>query len=331
MTYDVRVIVGHLSFGTSEAREGPYLKIFNDNRPGDTFPMSQMAYLLRLDANTVEIHLRDELPILMLLGEQNLIEFCTLIDGYYRMTERFTACLCSDIQPPSIVAMKKRKIHGPIRGSIARKKLAESGITKVNFLQMGQEFPASTFDSRYSQRTISLQGCYLVRRDQLSYRIFHVDTLFGDGRLDSYKIFENEKGGFSMVPHIEVFPSVEALIAARITAGKPMYQLVPGNRDKTGLQLCREPPVEDSVGDAEPDAKLINLRKFKADPEPVLGSTYQQQRLLKVGLFFSGQLQCSPAERAHRFSRCFQTLGSMLGFTTIQTESTWRGVKPDRH
>lgn len=122
---DAEVIVGHLSYCTPEAKEGPYLRIYQEKISDTSFPITHMCYLNVLNKNLVEVNVREEHPIYLALEENKLIELITLIDGYYRMTGRFTAFLCTNTQPPSIVAMKKRKIHGPIKRTIAENKLLE--------------------------------------------------------------------------------------------------------------------------------------------------------------------------------------------------------------
>ena len=130
--YDANVIVGHLCYDTPEAKEGPFLKIFQEKVAGDRFPITHMCYLNVVNKNVLEVNVRDEQPITLALEENKLIELITLIDGYYRMTGRFTSCLCSNIQPPSIVSMKKRKIHGPVKKIVAQNKLLKNKNRQVS-------------------------------------------------------------------------------------------------------------------------------------------------------------------------------------------------------
>lgn len=123
--YEVELIVGHLYYGTAQAKEGPCLRIFEKGKTGDIFPITHMCYLNVINDNILEVNVRDEHPISLILEKSKLVQLVTLIDGYYRMTGRFTAFLCSNFQPPSIVSMKKRKIHGPMRKLIAQTQLLE--------------------------------------------------------------------------------------------------------------------------------------------------------------------------------------------------------------
>ena len=121
-----------------------------------------------------------------------------------------------------------------------------------------------------------------MRQDQLVYRVYHVDTLSKGNRYDTQEVIENEDGGFRTVSFLggETFQTLEALISSKITQGKAMTQLVPGDRDRTGLQLCRNTPLEVAADDGEPDAELIDLKKFKAIKP--LRSTPQQQNVVMV-------------------------------------------------
>lgn len=138
--YPVELIVGHPDSSTPEAKEGPCLGIFQKKIARDIFPITQMCYLNFIEKipnqadvknenerhdDEIEVNVRDEHPIHLILENGKLSELVPLIDGYYRMTGRFTASLCSNFQAPSILAMKRRKIHGPIEATIALQKLQE--------------------------------------------------------------------------------------------------------------------------------------------------------------------------------------------------------------
>ncbi|XP_028968501.1 uncharacterized protein LOC100908044 [Galendromus occidentalis] len=229
------------------------MTIFVDKLPGDTFRITQLSYLLIINENTVELHLRDELPITLLFASGKLSQFCTLVDGYYRMTESFTACLCSEIQPPSLILLKKRKIHGPFGESVMRRKLSKN---------------------------LRSEGCFLVRQDQLRFRVYHVDILLDENHYVTHKICERAEGGliFANDCNKKVYASWDDLLSERTLGGRP-YQLPPRNRDKTGLQLCRGAITTGDFRE-EKDIQLMNLKKFKVELPP-LRSTYRQQRVLR--------------------------------------------------
>ncbi|XP_003747168.2 tyrosine-protein kinase JAK2 [Galendromus occidentalis] len=249
------VIVGHLSYCTAEAKEGPFLRIFRDQQDDRRFPITQMCYMNIVNKNLLELNVRDEHPIYLALEENRLVELVTLIEGYYRMTGRFTAFLCPNIQPPSIVAMKKRKIHGPIKRAVAENILHEIK------------------DHR---------GCFLVRQDRQLYRVYHVDILSPNGRVVSSRVIETNEGHFKLKGDSEenAFVQLTDLVNARLTPGLKLYHLAPCDYKKTGLQLCKEIPEEEAGGENDGKGLLLNRYVLARMEGTVLRSSWQQ-RVLK--------------------------------------------------
>lgn len=127
--YKCELVVGQL--GSSTAPGGPGLRIFHDSDSRDVFLISQLCYL-NSDGAEIEIHIMNKHPINIILDDEGRVkEFLGLLDGYYKMTEKFTASLCGQLQHPTISFLKKNRIHGPIPSSVAQKKLVKNESRQV--------------------------------------------------------------------------------------------------------------------------------------------------------------------------------------------------------
>jgi len=65
--------------------------------------------------STVEISRKNGIPIgfkFKMLESAN--SFVSLLDGYYRLSEKWTFNLCKDLFTPSLVKLRTLKCHGPV-------------------------------------------------------------------------------------------------------------------------------------------------------------------------------------------------------------------------
>ncbi|OQR69047.1 tyrosine-protein kinase JAK2-like [Tropilaelaps mercedesae] len=251
--YKCDLIVGQL--GSSTEPGGPGLRIVHESDSRHVFLISQLCYL-SLDGAQVEMHIMNKQPInIILQDERRVKEFLCLLDGYYRMTEKFMASLCGQTQHPTLVSLKRNRIHGPIPASVARKKLFEN-------------------ESR--------QGCYLVRQSQTHYRTYLVDLLLSNEVVETRTIVETPESNFRLDRDHEdsAFKTIPALVKARLRPAQDLYQLPPSEYDRTGLQFCRptKGQSDDDAGERnEKETLALVLDPRKIHLETTLRSTVQQK------------------------------------------------------
>jgi len=70
---------------------------------------------------TVEISRKNGIPIVFKFKSLDVANsFVALLDGYYRLTEKWTFNLCKDVFTPSLTKLRTLKCHGPIGYEILR-------------------------------------------------------------------------------------------------------------------------------------------------------------------------------------------------------------------
>ncbi|KFM64637.1 Tyrosine-protein kinase hopscotch, partial [Stegodyphus mimosarum] len=72
---------------------------------------------------TVEISRQNGVPqYLQFNGKPQMHSFVSLLDGYYRLTEKWTFNLCKDLTTPSLIELRAMKCHGPVGPEFAHQK-----------------------------------------------------------------------------------------------------------------------------------------------------------------------------------------------------------------
>lgn len=182
---------------------------------------------------TVEISRRNGIPLNLKFNTVNVMHsFVSLLDGYYRLTEKWTVNLCINLLTPSLTTLKSMRCHGPIGAKFAYQKLQEKG---------GSE-----------------PGWYLLRQSSTAYREFRMDFLGRNGAPETLRIVQNKSDGtFRLGEGNQTFPSITRLVSEGI---RPMldvelgYCVPPSEYDRTQLLLCRAPSsgAENAARKAEP-------------------------------------------------------------------------------
>ena len=65
--------------------------------------------------DTVEVSRKNGIPTyLRFNGDNLLMSFVSVLDGYYRLSIKWTFNLCGDVVTPSLERLHKMKCHGPV-------------------------------------------------------------------------------------------------------------------------------------------------------------------------------------------------------------------------
>ncbi|KAG0432912.1 hypothetical protein HPB47_020402, partial [Ixodes persulcatus] len=168
--------------------------------------------------------------------------FLSLLDGYYRLMEKWTVNLCINLPTPSLTALRAMRCHGPIGARFAYQKLQEK----------------SNHES----------GWYLLRQSSSAYREFRLDFLGQDETPETLRIVQSAEDGTFRLDQGEgqAFPSLTKLVNDGV---KPMlslelaYCVPPSEYDKTQLLLCRAPgSVSENVAPAREPRECIHSRSL---------------------------------------------------------------------
>uniref|UniRef100_A0A147BCV5 non-specific protein-tyrosine kinase n=1 Tax=Ixodes ricinus TaxID=34613 RepID=A0A147BCV5_IXORI len=198
---------------------------------------------MNLSNCTVEISRRNGIPQNIRFSSVSRMQsFLSLLDGYYRLMEKWTVNLCINLPTPSLTALRAMRCHGPIGARFAYQKLQEK----------------SDHES----------GWYLLRQSSSAYREFRLDFLGQDETPETLRIVQSAEDGTFRLDQGEgqAFPSLAKLVNDGV---KPMlslelvYCVPPSEYDKTQLLLCRAPgSVTENMAPAREPRECIHSRSL---------------------------------------------------------------------
>ncbi|XP_066903761.1 tyrosine-protein kinase hopscotch isoform X2 [Halyomorpha halys] len=199
-----------------------------------------------------EISRKTGIPIYIRMNNNSLVSFITLLDGYYRLSVKWTFNLCKDFITPTLHLLQNMKCHGPVGQSFSFKKLEEKRKSKM--------------------------GCFILRQCEHNYDNFFIDVCHQSRKKVSYKIELRGEGHFWFSGDEESYSSIPELISKfRSSSCKiPMLECIPPSEyDVSQLLLCR---IEDIVAKDGKDVissdqlipQIINLKHLHLYPDKVL-------------------------------------------------------------
>lgn len=169
---------------------------------------------------TVEISRRNGIPQNLKFNSiSQMHSFVSLLDGYYRLTEKWTVNLCINLPTPSLTMLRAMRCHGPVGAKFAYQKLQEKG---------GHE-----------------AGWYLIRQSSSVYREYRLDFLGKTAAPETLRIVQLQDGRFALdeaVPEEGMYPTIAKLISEVVRPTLEVelgYCVPPSEYDKTQLLLCR--------------------------------------------------------------------------------------------
>lgn len=97
-----------------------------------TICVVQDLCFLSVQETVVEVSRKSGSPVvLQFAAESHVKSFVSLLDGYYRLSEKWAFSLCKEISTPYLAALKTIKCHGPIGFDFAQRKLQDYESKKV--------------------------------------------------------------------------------------------------------------------------------------------------------------------------------------------------------
>ncbi|XP_054715541.1 tyrosine-protein kinase JAK2-like [Uloborus diversus] len=183
--------------------------------------IEDLCYISMRNDETVEISRQNGVPqYLKFHGKPQMHSFVSLLDGYYRLTEKWTFNLCKDLPTPSLINLRAMKCHGPIGAVFAYQKLEEKCSNEA--------------------------GCYILRENETMYDEYYIDVCSNASAPDSekvftFKIFKDANDFYVLQGSRASFPSIMQLLSYHSKESNLNFTrcIPPSEYDKTDLLLCR--------------------------------------------------------------------------------------------
>ncbi|GFY60177.1 tyrosine-protein kinase hopscotch [Trichonephila inaurata madagascariensis] len=184
--------------------------------------MEDLCYISMRSDETIEISRQNGVPqYIQFNNKHQRHSFVSLLDGYYRLSEKWTFNLCKDLPTPSLLNLRAMKCHGPISVSFAHKKLEEKSNNEV--------------------------GCYIIRECEKTYNVCYVDVWIstksaGSENISTFKVTKDEEGLFALEGWKESFKTINQLLSHHAKENLINFQrcIPPSEYDVSNLLLCRK-------------------------------------------------------------------------------------------
>ncbi|XP_017778377.1 PREDICTED: tyrosine-protein kinase hopscotch [Nicrophorus vespilloides] len=193
---------------------------------------------IRMDC-TVEIYRKNGIPFYMKFTSlSKMYSFVSLLDGYYRLSVKWTFNICKEVSTPSLQRLQAMKCHGPVGGEFSYAKLEEKRGNKP--------------------------GCFILRESESKYNIIFVDVCMKDSlKPKTYKIERLSEEEFIFNDDLTRYSSIGQLMSSYGDPQKPIYLLEclpPSEYDKSPLLLCKEVNMSgDSLTDGAEDTSIPSV------------------------------------------------------------------------
>ncbi|KAF8794893.1 Tyrosine-protein kinase JAK2 like protein [Argiope bruennichi] len=183
--------------------------------------IENLCYISMRSDETVEISRQNGVPQYIQFNDTaQRHSFVSFLDGYYRLSEKWTFNLCKDLPTPSLLKLRAMKCHGPVSVSFAHRKLEEKSNNDV--------------------------GCYIIRECEFMYDVYYVDIWIstkseGSENISTFKIIKDDEGMFVLEGWSESFKSIPQLLSYHANENMLNFQrcIPPSEYDESNLLLCR--------------------------------------------------------------------------------------------
>ncbi|OXU22374.1 hypothetical protein TSAR_007732, partial [Trichomalopsis sarcophagae] len=207
--------------------------------------------------NTVEVSRKNGIPSYLKFSTNSLLmSFVSALDGYYRLSIKWTFNLCGDAVTPSLERLHRLKCHGPVGG----------------------EFSYSKLEDKRANRA----GTFILRESESKYDAYYLDACGRDSKPRTRKIEKIGPEDFALSESMQRFRSIAQLVAAHQDPEGALYLnecLPPSEYDKSPLLICApEGYGSDVAADEEIIAGVLEgrpccvppheLQVYKAQPFP---------------------------------------------------------------
>lgn len=183
---------------------------------------------------TVEISRKNGIPFyLKFLSLPSMFSFVSLLDGYYRLSYKWTFNICKETPAPSLQRLYNMRCHGPVGGEFSYAKLEEKCDNKA--------------------------GCFILRESESKYNTFFIDVCTKNSlKPKTFKLERLPNTDYIFNDDPRRFPSISQLVTAYNDPEGAIYLaecVPPSEYDKSPLLLCKR---ENQPGDAVTDGSFAD-------------------------------------------------------------------------
>ncbi|KAL1130072.1 hypothetical protein AAG570_013015 [Ranatra chinensis] len=112
--------------------------------------IEDLCYVSLRSDGSIELSRKNGIPVYLKLNSINsMISLVSLLDGYYRLSVKWTFNICKDLTTPSLERLHSLKCHGPVGGEFS-----------YNKLEIKRECKP---------------GCFILRESETSYNAYYID------------------------------------------------------------------------------------------------------------------------------------------------------------
>ncbi|XP_044747142.1 tyrosine-protein kinase hopscotch [Coccinella septempunctata] len=196
--------------------------------------IEDMAYVsIRIDG-TVEISRTNGIPFYLKFNSLPVMwSFISHLDGYYRLSCKWTFNICKDAPTPSLQKLYMMKCHGPVGG----------------------EFSYAKLEEKRSNRP----GSFIIRESETKYNQYFIDICIkNSSKPKTFKFEKINKDEYIFNDDLTRYKNIQQLILAYNNPNGPIFLqecLPPSEYDKSPLLLCHK---ENLSGTAVADASSIS-------------------------------------------------------------------------
>ncbi|XP_023023371.1 tyrosine-protein kinase hopscotch isoform X3 [Leptinotarsa decemlineata] len=197
--------------------------------------IEDLGFISIRNDGTIEISRKNGIPFYLKFNSYIvMLSFISLLDGYYRMTCKWTFNICKEVYTPSLQKLHSMKCHGPVGG----------------------EFSYAKLESKRANRS----GCFILRESESRYNDYYIDVCMKDGfKPKTFKLEKITGDEFIFNDDVTRYKSIKQLMMAYHDPNGPIYLhecLPPSEYDISPLLLCRN---ENLVGDSLTDSSALNV------------------------------------------------------------------------
>ncbi|XP_060536188.1 tyrosine-protein kinase hopscotch-like [Cylas formicarius] len=196
--------------------------------------IEELGFISIRNNGAIEISRKNGIPFYLKFrkDDRDTRAFISLLDGYYRLTCKWTFNICKEVITPSLKKLQQMKCHGPVGG----------------------EFSYAKLEDKRANRT----GCFIIRESETNYNTYYIDVCVKDSiKPKTYKV-EKIKDEFIFNGDITRYKTIQQLIKAYSDPEGAIFLqecLPPSEYDLSQVLLCRSDSL---VGDSIADTSQIS-------------------------------------------------------------------------
>ncbi|KAG5896415.1 hypothetical protein JTB14_022498 [Gonioctena quinquepunctata] len=197
--------------------------------------IEELGFISIRNDGTIEISRKNGIPFYLKFSNVSVMySFISLLDGYYRLTCKWTFNICKEVYTPSLQKLQSMKCHGPVGG----------------------EFSYAKLESKRGNRP----GCFVIRESESKYNNYYIDVCMKEGlKPKTFKLERITGDEFIFNDDVTRYKTIKQLMMAYHDPNGPIYLqecLPPSEYDVSPLLLCRN---ENLVGDSLTDSSALNM------------------------------------------------------------------------